>query len=246
MRKTISMRVRTRRLTLSAVAGVLVGSALTFALLVGIGRQLPVRPSASPVTIPLGTLQVTPRAQALPSPTSSPTGPKVSPAAGEVGLSALGVRLTLPHGYRVAEHLQAFTASRSGGETAGVVVTTATSAQEVEYVTLLQSLSAQRVATEAPELLPGRTLTIRLTTDDSEPAFAARFAKTTTQLRTPHGFVGTRYAKVEGLFTSDVTYLTLGAQQTLSVTMAYGVDAPQFDEAAYTAVINSIRLLEAP
>lgn len=240
------MRVRTRKLTLSAVAGVLVGSALTFALLVGFGRRLAIQPSATPVPIPLGTPGATPRGLEPLSKAPSPTGPSASPTAGEITLSALGVRLTLPQGYRVAERLQAFTLSRSGGGATRTVVTTASSAQEAEYVTLLQGLYAQQVATEAPELLPGRTITLSLVTDASEQTFAARFAKTTTQLRTPAGLAGTRYGRVEGLFTYDATYLTLGGGKTLAVTMAYGVDAPQFDETAYSTVLNSVRPVETP
>ena len=240
----IAMRARTRRLALSAVAGVLVGSALTFAGLIGFGRRLAVQPSATPVPIPLGTPKATPRGPESLSRTPSPNGTSASPAAGEITLSALGVQLTLPAGYRLAERLQAFTTSRPGGETTRTVITTASSVQEEEYLALIRDLYVKQIATEAPELLPGQTITVNLVTDASEQAFAAQLAKTTTQIKTPSGLSGTRYVKVEGISTYDATYLTLGDGKALAVTMAYGVDAPQFDETAYTAVINGIRPLE--
>jgi hypothetical protein len=164
---------------------------------------------------------------------------------GEGTLPALGIQFTLPAGYRVAETLNAFAGSRPGG-VPRAVLTKAPRAHEEEYVALLRELYANQAATEAPELLPGQTITMSLLTDVSERTFAAQLAKTTTQIQTSSGISGTRYGKVEGISTYDATYLALGDGKTLAVIMAYGVDAPQFDEAAYAAVVNGIGTLNTP
>lgn len=219
------------------------GSILTFAVLVGVGRGLLRQPTATPLSIPLGTPPATPQADAALAPTASPTILKDVSTPGEGTFPALGIQLTLPAGYRVAETLNAFVGSRTGGNPRAVI-TKAPRVREEEYVALLREFYSSQAATEAPELLPGQTITMSLITDVSEQTFAARFTKATTQIQTTSGLSGTRYGKVEGISTYDATYVTLRDGNILAVTMAYGVDEPQFDEAAYSAVIQGIQLLE--
>lgn len=237
-------------MVLSTAMGVLLGSTFTFLVLANLGHRFSRPPSSpTPVLIPLGTPPSTPAGTPQPS-LPSPTTTVTPSSAGEVSLDSLGVRLRLPPPYRVASALNTFVNARPG---AGphATITKAASTQEEEYVAVLQTLYQKQAATEAPEFLPGQTITLGLVSDASEQAFAAQLAKSTMSVTTPQGLSGTRYVKVEGISTYDVTYLTLGEGfdaahpegKSLSVTMAYGVDAPQFDEDAYLAVVNSIRSL---
>lgn len=234
------MRVRTRRTVLSVAGGILLGSVLTFLVLADLGRRTREQRGYTPIPVPVGTPQPTPST----TPTPAPIPPSPEATAESLGserdLDALGVVADLPAGYRFATALNAFAASRPG-TAPRVTLTKATEAQEQAYLTLLRTLSQAQAGTEVPEFVPGHAIVLSLVTDPSEQAFSAQLAKAKTPLTTTQGLSGTRYARVEGLSTYDVTYLVVGEGKTLALTMAYAVDEPRFDEAAYRGVVNSVR-----
>lgn len=150
-----------------------------------------------------------------------------------------GYQLTLPTGYRVAERLVAQEASYPAN-LASFKITKGTEAQEEEYVGLLKKLADEQVVTDAPQFLPGQTITILPRETDVEEKGDAQLAHSKKDLTTAAGFPATRYERVEGPFTYDATYVTLPGGKKFAIFMSYSSGAPAFDEAAYDAVIGSL------
>lgn len=123
-----------------------------------------------------------------------------------------------------------------------MTITKGVAVDEEEYVKLLEKLQSDQTATEAPTFLPGRTISLYVVISDNSERSDAQLARAREELKTPAGAPATRYRRVEGLFTYDVTYIRLGGK-TVAVQMTYGSDEPMFDETAYSAVVNSIRAL---
>lgn len=233
-----------RRLPLirAALGGIAVGA--VFALL--LRQEFPDDTVASspPVPIPLGKPLPTPRLEVS---EASGTSHALSPvaslqpstvAAPEVRAERLGVRLTLPSGYRVATALNTYDEDQPGPPR--YTVTKSPPAHEEEYVALLNDLRARGVATEAPEFAPGATITLtRLDAPGDEP-HAAALAKEQNAVITVRGLAGRRYRRVEGVFTYDAAYFRITESEVLVVSMSYAAGEPAFDNSAYESILNAL------
>ena len=205
---------------------------MVFSVLVSLGKRAPNRPSPAPVPVGTFTSLASPDATSETSP-SPPADPRL------VTVDALGSSFRIPDGYRVASVLNAFDNSQPGPKR--YTITRATPEQEEEYVALIGGLQAKQIATEAPEFVPGGTITIAKATN--VPDHEEQLAKTKVPVTTEGGLTGTRFRRVEGLNTYDVTYLFLGEEQ-IAVSMSYASEEPRFDEDAYQGVLDSLKWLE--
>ncbi|MDP3685216.1 MAG: hypothetical protein Q8R32_00100 [bacterium] len=228
------MKKRVAQNLLATFLGALAGGIVVFWVLarMGNGPGSPT-PSPSPASGEYGT--------APPSVSPSPASPSPSTASSRVTAEKLKVAFTLPDGYRLASTLNTFDAARSSGSPR-FTVTSATPAQEEEYVKLVRNLQ-QQAATEAPEFAPGRTITLARSAA-SEQTFAAQLAKQKSTSTTQSGLSVTRYQRVEGLYPYDVAFLTLKDGTFVSVAMSYasGGEKP-FDEDAYQGVLRTVEAL---
>lgn len=123
-----------------------------------------------------------------------------------------------------------------------MTITKGSVGDEEAYVKLLEKLQSDQTATEAPTFLPGRTISLYVVTSENSERSDTQLARAREELKTSAGAPATRYRRVEGLFTYDVTYIRLGGK-TVAVQMTYASEEPLFDEAAYAAVVNSVRTL---
>ena len=230
------MRKRVVQNLLATLLGALVGGIGVFWTLARIGE----RPSASPTPTRSAIVGERPAA----SPVTPETTPTPSPTAQSrrVAADALGIAFVPPEGYRIASVLNAYEAARSPGSPR-FTITTATPAQEEEYVTLIRNLQQQQAATEAPEFAPGITITLARSAP-SEQTFAQGLAKQTTTRTTERGLSVTRYQRVEGLFPYDVAFLALRGGALVAVSMSYasGGEKP-FDDEAYQSVLRALEEL---
>lgn len=222
------MRKRTVRMLVSTLGGALAGGFVVFLLLASLGKRAP--EAASPVPVTTGTFpQAAPPGAAVePSPSSTPD-PRRTEA------TALGVSFRLPEGYRIASVLNALDNSQPG--LPRYTITRATPEQEEQYVALIKDLRARQAATEAPEFVPGGTITLARVAE--APRHEEQLAKTKTSVTTKSGLQGTRYALVEGLYTYDLTSVVVG-EQRITVVMSYASEEPRFDEGAYQDVLDSL------
>lgn len=240
------MRKRTSRLLFSAVAGGLTGAVVVFLFLAAIGSRnrehnVPATPSpyASPAA---GTTEPSPAGTPARSPEPSPTEKAETSAAGTVANKEGKYRVSLPSGYRVAKAITELERSQVPA-TASLTLTRGSPAEEEEYVRLIEQLRKDQTATEAPVFLPGSTMTLLTVIGQNLEASDAQLARSKETITTSAGFPGTRYRRVEGLFTYDMTYVRLSNENTVAVQMSYGSEEPLFDERAYQAVLNSLRPL---
>lgn len=239
------MKKTAGNLLASAGGGIIAGALLAALMLFVISQNNRRRADNSAAPSPTAGV---PAAEATPSP---PSPPEVSPASSSPDASADGsfVRnaagqyaVSLPPAYRVAERIMALDRSHAPAA-AALVVTTGSSAEEEEYVALIKNLQNDQAATEAPTFLPGKTITVLVVSDQSSRASDAQLAQSQEEITTAQGLSGVRYARVQGLATSDVTYLTLPDKRVVSVQMTYASEEPLFDEKAYSAVLDSLRSL---
>lgn len=227
------MRQRTVRTIVATLAGAFLGGFFVFFTLVNLGKRPP--PAASSLPVPVGT----------PDKISSPaaTGePSPSPSADQslVTVETLGVSFRIPQEYRIASTLNAFDDAQSGPKR--FTITKATAEQEEQYVKLVKELHARQAVTEAPEFVPGGTMTIAQV--GAVPGPEEQLAKAATPWITKSGLQGTRYSQVEGLFLYDVTRVDLGKER-VTVSMSYASEEPRFDEEAYQSVLKSLARFES-
>ncbi len=244
------MRTRTRHVLVSGAGGVVVGAIVVFAFLASLGSRTPAseRASTSPSPPAPGSPTPSPTIPRGVSPTPgtpSPTARSVSsavpvPSPAIVVNSHGGYGFLLPRGYRVAADINAFELEQA--PSAGTFTITKGSPQrEREYLALIEKLRRDATATEAPSFLPGQTISLLLATQASAEEFDAQLARAKETFKTPGGLDAIRYRRVEGLFTYDVTYMTLREGKRVSVQMTYASQEPLFDEAAYMEIVNSLR-----
>ncbi len=185
-----------------------------------------------------------------PSPvaTSSPKGtPAVSPTSLEKPEESKqdrvfergGFAYQVPDKYRVANDIIALDQKNAPSDVAILTLTRGSIEKEKEYVSLINKLMGDRAATEAPAFLPGQTISVSTTNSASEQSDAS-LAHSKQAVKTKEGISGTRYRQVEGLFPYDVTYLNLQNGKKIAVQMTYASEEPNFDESAYSFVVNSI------
>lgn len=234
------MRRRTVRTLLATIAGALVGGVLVFALLAAVGKRQR-GDGTGVVGEPIGTSPASP-APAAASPVASPSPtPIASPeTAGRVDLgNELGIALTLPEEYRLAAQINAL---GGGGRTgpAQVTITKAALSREEAYVRTMEELAERQVATDAPVFAPAETIVFHEITSPTTEANDSPYARTKEGVKTASGLLGTRYKRVQGIHTYDMTYFTLPSGKKVGVQMSYNTEAPEFDEAAYAAVLRSI------
>lgn len=236
------MKRTQRTMTLSAVLGALTGGVAMFAVLMWLGstKQAEVSGNASPTP----SSSASPEAVPSSSPSASPA-PRVSPPSGQRTIEHRegGFTFGLPSGYRVAEDIIALERT-AFPQAASVTITRGSKPEEQAYVGLIEQLRKDQTATEAPAFLPGKTITLFVVTSDNSEASDAQLAHGREVFTTAHGLSATRYRRVEGLFTYDVTYLRVG-EKTIAVQMTYGSEEPMFDEVAYSAVVASVTPLAA-
>lgn len=244
------MRKRALQQLLATLAGAALGGLTVFFVLARLGssRTETASPEPTPAVVPSATPVPTEasnrRSASVNSALSSTVSPapQTSPAAArEARADGLGVRFSLPSGYRVATALNLYEASAVPGQR--FTLTKALGALEQEYVALVKSLRESVAATEAPTFAPGVTITLEEASGASGEQSDASLARARESITTKAGLTGTRYRRVEGLQTYDITYLALAAGRRISAHMAHSSEDPQFDEAAYQAVLDSLRPL---
>ncbi len=237
------MRRRTLRTLLATLAGALVGGIVVFFFLAAVGKRQGGE-GAGLVGEPLGTTKASPAAAALapaaPSPLPTVAASPSLPGRVELG-TELGIAITLPEGYRLAAQVNALGGGRRSP--AQVTITRASVSREEEYVRVLEDLAAKQVATDAPIFAPGETIVFHEITSPTAEEGDAPFARGKEGVKTASGLLGTRYRRVEGIHTYDMTYLALPSGKKVGVQMSYRSDEPRFDEAAYGAVLTSIEAL---
>lgn len=243
------MRKRTLRLVVSAIAGALTGAVLVFLLLAAIGtRNLQQEDTQGSPSPPLASSPSAPSPEPLPtvspapSPASSPTADVDTAAADTVVNKEGKYQFSLPAGYRVAKDITNLERSQAPAA-ASLTITKGSTADEREYVRLIGQLRQDQTATEAPVFLPGGTMTLLTVTGANLEASDAQLARSKETITTTAGYPGTRYRRVEGLFTYDMAYVKLPGGTTVAVQMSYAPEEPLFDERAYQAVLNSLKSL---
>lgn len=237
------MRKRTVRLLLTALAGACAGAVIVFALLAALGaKHPPTAEGPSPTSA-----SPNPSVVGSPSPSLSPAPPSASPGASPsaslVKNAEGGYAFALPAGYRVAEEITTLERSQVPAS-ATLTITKGSKTDEHSYVALIEKLRSDQTATEAPVFSPGRTMTLLGAAGQSE-ASDRQLSRAQEAITTATGLAGTRYRRVEGLFTYDMTYLMLPGGKRVSIQMSYAPQEPLFDEKAYQAVLDSVRSLIA-
>ena len=120
-----------------------------------------------------------------------------------------------------------------------LTITKGTQKQEQDYITLVKQLQGDRAATEAPQFLPGRTISIFVSNSNAEEN-DARSAKSKEEYKTKAGLSANVYRRVEGLFTYDSAYVRLPNDKLIEIQMSYASEAPFFDDKAFRFVFDSL------
>lgn len=235
------MRKQSRKVLFSGLGGVIVGGILIVGILSYIGSKSEektiqsVRLSDSnPRTTPavIVTSSIAPSS----SPSATPTAQKVDNTR---KFERGNFEYTLPESYRIAEEIMALDQKNSAGS-AILTLTKGSLDKEKEYVQLINKLQQDRAATEAPQFLPGKTITI-YPSDVMSESSDAKIAGVKKEISTKNGLKGVRYFKVEGLFPYDITYLNFADGRKIAIQMNYASEEPFFDETAYMTVVDSIK-----
>jgi hypothetical protein len=235
------MRKRTLSLALSGIAGALTGAVAVFLLLAALGYQD--EPAPESTATPTASPSVAVSSPTVsPSPPSAASSPEPSAPFGAVRNPEGGYQFSLPPGYRVALEITALERSQVPA-TAALTITKGAREEEQQYVRLIEQLRRDQTATEAPVFLPGKTMTMSRPTGPSFEDSDGKLARSKEILTTKAGFSGTRYRRVEGLFTYDTTYIRFPDGKAVAVQMSYAPEEPLFDESAYQAVLDSLKPL---
>ncbi len=249
---------RVRQLVQSAVAGAAVGALLVFLILVLLGsrREYPEESSAG---VPLARTRVpeeqtekppspstiespSPRATGTPAPASSALRVSPLPASRTENLVSVPegeFAFALPAGYRVATRITRLERSQVPGHVT-MTLTRGSEDEEAKFVALIEQLRQDQTATEAPLFLPGKTITVSFGDPDTQHS-DAQLARAAETLTTRRGLSGTRYRRVEGLFTYDSVYVRLKGESVVAIQMGYASEEPYLDERAFMGIVNSLR-----
>jgi len=235
------MRKQSRRVLFSGLGGVAVGGILIVSVLSYIGSKSEEKTIES-VRLSDSNLRNTPEVTV-----PSVTVPSLSPSATPTTQKADNTRkfergnfeYVLPESYRIAEEIMALDQKNSVGS-AVLTLTKGSLDKEKEYVQLINKLQEDRAATEAPQFLPGKTITV-YPSDVMSESSDAKIAGTKKEISTKNGLKGVRYFKVEGLFPYDITYLNFADGKKIAIQMNYASEEPFFDETAYITVVDSIK-----
>lgn len=233
-----TMRKATTRLLTSGLAGAFLGAIIIVLGLSMLGagnreknNNVPLSSSgsavvsSSPVVLPIS---------ATGSPSSLPSAtPEIIPSKEKFSY-------LIPSGYRLATAIMKSDESITPKDFSVITITKGSAQQEQDYLKIINQLRGDQGATEAPQFLPGQTITLYLASKDAEMG-DAKLAHGNEKITTTNGLSGTRYFKVEGLSPADITFLKLKDGRTVAVAMSYGSTEPMFDEIAYLAVVNSIK-----
>lgn len=240
------MRKRTVQHILATVVGAVLGGLAVFLILEKLGSTRFDRETSSEATIATAEVHAdrtgTRSDDSTPSPLVSPTPtpPLEQRTDTEIRADSLGVAFALPFGYRIATSLNLLEAAAGLGKR--FTLTRASVEQEEQYNALVKDLRLQTKGTEAPAFAPGVTLTIQEATGADAEKSDATFAREKEPVTTPASLSGTRYRRVEGLQTYDITYLNLPGGRRIALHMTYSTEEPRFDEAAYRMVLESLHL----
>lgn len=240
------MRKNTVRLILSGLAGAVVGAVLIVAALSVIGERSEKsvradgKDKSAVSALPAETssaVNATPKSTASPSIFGTPTKPPELNTKQEFAKGQF--RYTIPNEYRLASEIVELDARNAPQGSAILTLSKGSLEQEKEYVNLIGRLQEDRATTEAPQFLPGKTITVSVAAKSLMDA-DAKLARGQEKISTSQGLMGTRFIRVEGLFAYDIAYLNLPDGRLIAVQMSYGSDEPLFDEKSFLAVINSI------
>lgn len=229
------MHKATRKLLFSGTVGAILGAIIIVLGLsmIGASNRTAVKPAV------VGKVAATPAATGAPvvvsAAPSAVATPMATPKPSENGKFGYAV----PAGYRLAKQIMALDAKSAPAGFTTVTLTKGTEKQEADYVKLIEQMAQDRAATEAPQFLPGQTISISVVNKQAQDA-DAKLAHGAEKFTSAKNLPGTRYVRVEGLFPYDAVYLNRPDGRIVSVQMNYGSADPLFDEAAFMAVINSI------
>jgi len=238
------MRKTTTKLLLSGIAGAVLGAVIIILglSLIGANSNLPaekkeisknVASSVAPFVSP--SVQIN---SSSPSSVGQPVADKKTDATVQVFQKGK-FGYSIPDGYRLAGAIMTLDEKNAPKGSAILTLTKGTTQQENEYVKLIEQLQGASSGTEAPQFLPGQTITVSIASVNLQEA-DAKLAHEQTKIETAAGITGVRYIKVEGATPYDITYLKLADGRLVSVQMSYGSSEPLFDEKAYLAVVNSV------
>lgn len=238
-------------MTVSGLWGVLTGGVLVIVILSIIGASYKDKEEnpESPKDLKslfssssLITSSPSPSDLSTPSPFGSPS---VSPSP-SLGISMVGYiefkkggfRYKLPEGYRVANDLIKFDEGISSQSTT-LTITKGTQKQEQDYINLIKQIKGDETSTEAPQFLPGKTISVFVSSSDAESS-DAKLAKSKEEYQTKAGSTANVYRRIEGQSTYDSAYVKLPDGKLIVVQMSYASEAPFFDESAFKFVFDSL------
>lgn len=242
------MRKSTKKLFLYGMMGALFGGIIIVLVLsmIGAGNRVVVEERTVKQNTSSTALTILPSPPSITVAPSSvaTTGNTINPKNTMNNFLSGKFSYSVPAGYRVATKIIAMDEKNALAGFSTLTLTQGSEQQENDYVKLIEQLQGYRdvpPVIDVPQFLPGQTITVYNTSKNAQES-DAKLSKGQEKLTTVQGISGTRYIRVEGSTPYDVVYLKLSDDRLIAVQMSYGSEEPLFDEVAYLAVINSIKL----